>query len=191
MRVNTRKWIRYFVDYAGLAAFLITLVITRSAVTSSWAIVVGSIAALAVGLFLEKRLAPMPMVTAALGLFFGGLTLIFDDERFIKVKPTILYTAFGAFLLTGLLRDKNPLKLLMGQAFHLSDVVVRTLTLRYALLFFGLAILNEIVWRTQSTMTWGFFKFPGVAILIFIFAMSQTPLMTKHMLDVDPPAPKD
>ncbi len=191
MRVNTRKWIRYFVDYAGLAAFLITLVITRSAVTSSWAIVVGSIAALAVGLFLEKRLAPMPMVTAALGLFFGGLTLIFDDERFIKVKPTILYTAFGAFLLTGLLRDKNPLKLLMGQAFHLSDVVVRTLTLRYALLFFGLAILNEIVWRTQSTMTWGFFKFPGVAILIFIFAMSQTPLMTKHMPDVDPPAPKD
>jgi intracellular septation protein len=186
MSPKTVKAVHYFVDYAGLAAFLATLAITRSAVTASWAIVAGSALALLVGLVLERRLAPMPLVTAALGLIFGGLTIIFHDERFIKVKPTILYTAFGLFLVTGALRGKNPLKVLMGDAFHLPDPVVRTLTLRYALFFFALALANEAVWRTQSTLTWGIFKFPGTPILIFLFALSQAPLMMKHMPDEEP-----
>jgi len=177
------KWVRWFVDYAGLVIFLITLVATRSAVTASWAIVGGSVLALLVGLAFERRVAPMPLMTAVLGLIFGGLTIFFHDERFIKVKPTILYTVFGLFLITGALRGKNPLKVLMGDAFHLPDPVVRTLTLRYALFFFALAAANEAVWRTQSTITWGFFKFPGVPILIFIFALTQAPLMMKHMPD--------
>ena len=185
------KWVHSFVDYAGLVAFLVTLVGMRlshhsdddSAVAASWAIVGASILALLVGLVWERRLAPMPLVTAVLGLIFGGLTLFFHDARFIKIKPTILYTLFGLFLITGALRGKNPLKVLMGDAFHLPDPVVRTLTLRYALFFFALAIANEAVWRTQSTITWGFFKFPGVPILIFIFALSQAPLMMKHMPD--------
>jgi len=191
-------WLRYAIDYGGLAAWLLALVITRDAVTSSWVIVAVSLVALVVGFGVEKRVPPMPLVTAVLGLTFGGLTLIFHDERFIKVKPTILYAAFGLFLITGALRGKNPLKVLMGDAFHLPDPVVRTLTLRYALFFFALAAANEAVWRTQSTLTWGFFKFPGVPIVIFLFAMSQAPLMMKHMPDeaketpaADPPAPSD
>jgi intracellular septation protein len=179
-------WVHYVIDYGGLAAWLLTLVITRDAVTSSWVIVGASILALLVGLVVERRLAPMPLVTAVLGLIFGGLTLFFHDERFIKVKPTILYCAFGLFLMTGHLRGKNPLKVLMGDAFHLPDPVVRTLTLRYALLFFALAVANEVVWRTQSTVVWGFFKFPGVAVVIFLFALSQAPLMMKHMPDEEP-----
>ena len=192
------KWVRWFVDYAGLVIFLITLVATRSAVTASWAIVGGSVLALLVGLAFERRVAPMPLMTAVLGLIFGGLTIFFHDERFIKVKPTILYTVFGLFLITGALRGKNPLKVLMGDAFHLPDPVVRTLTLRYALFFFALAVANEAVWRTQSTVFWGFFKFPGVPIIIFVFAMSQAPLMMKHMPDeaaepkpAEPPRPDD
>jgi intracellular septation protein len=192
------KWVHWFVDYAGLVVFLGTLVVMSlmhrpdAAVTASWAIVGGSVLALAVGLFWERRLAPMPLVTAVLGLIFGGLTLIFHDERFIKVKPTILYCLFGLFLMSGLIRGQNPLKALMGDAFHLPDPVVRTLTLRYALFFFALAVANEVVWRTQSTVVWGFFKFPGVAIAIFLFALSQAPLMMKHMPDEEagsPPPP--
>jgi intracellular septation protein len=188
------KWVRWFVDYAGLAVFLITLVAMKlshqgdneSAVAASWAIVGGSVLALGVGLVFERRLAPLPLVTAVLGLIFGGLTIFFHDARFIKIKPTILYTAFGLFLITGALRGKNPLKALMGDAFHLPDPVVRTLTFRYALFFFALAAANEAVWRTQTTLTWGFFKFPGTPILIFLFAMTQAPLMMKHMPDDEP-----
>lgn len=182
------KWVHYVIDYGGLGAWLITLVITHNAVASSWVIVGASILALLVGLIFERRVAPMPLVTAVLGLIFGGLTIFFHDERFIKVKPTILYTAFGLFLVTGALRGKNPLKVLMGDAFHLPDTVVRTLTLRYALFFFFLAVLNEAVWRTQTTVVWGFFKFPGMLVLIFLFAMSQAPLMMKHMPDDEPKA---
>jgi intracellular septation protein len=195
---KTPRWVRWFVDYAGLVVFLITLVGMKlshhsdneSAIAASWAIVGGSVLALVVGLFFERRIAPMPLVTAVLGLIFGGLTIFFHDERFIKVKPTILYTAFGLFLITGALRGKNPLKVLMGDAFHLPDPVVRTLTLRYALFFFALAAANEVVWRTQSTLTWGFFKLPGVPIIIFLFALSQAPLMMKHMPDDAPEEPK-
>ena len=182
------KWVHYVIDYGGLGAWLITLVITRNAVASSWVIVGASLLALLVGMIFERRVAPMPLVTAVLGLIFGGLTIFFHDERFIKVKPTILYTAFGLFLVTGALRGKNPLKVLMGDAFHLPDPVVRTLTLRYALFFFCLAVLNEAVWRTQTTVVWGFFKFPGMLILIFLFAMSQAPLMMKHFPDDEPKA---
>jgi len=195
---KTPRWVRWFVDYAGLVVFLITLVGMKlshhsdneSGIAASWAIVGGSVLALVVGLFFERRIAPMPLVTAVLGLIFGGLTIFFHDERFIKVKPTILYTAFGLFLITGALRGKNPLKVLMGDAFHLPDPVVRTLTLRYALFFFALAAANEVVWRTQSTLTWGFFKLPGVPIIIFLFALSQAPLMMKHMPDDAPGDPK-
>ncbi len=187
--VKLPKWVRYAIDYGGLVAWILTLVVlslmhrSDAAVTSSWVIVGASLLALAVGLIAERRVAPMPLVTAVLGLIFGGLTLFFHDERFIKVKPTILYTLFGLFLITGALRGKNPLKVLMGDAFHLPDPVVRTLTLRYALFFFALAVANEIIWRTQTTLFWGFFKFPGVPIVIFLFAMSQAPLMMKHMPD--------
>ena len=190
MTPRGKIWVRAFVDYAGLGAFLVVLVITRSAVTATWALVAGAAAALTVGWFAERRIAPMPLVAGVLALFFGGLTLFLHDERFIKIKPTVLYTGFSLFLFTGLARGKNPLRALMGDAFHLPDVAVRKLTLRYALFFAGLAVANEAVWRTQTTMTWALFKFPGTVVIIFLFALTQAPLLMRYAEDPDkPPAP--
>jgi intracellular septation protein len=190
------RWVRLFVDYAGLAAFLLTIAVTGSAIAASWAVVAGSLAALAAGLILEKRVAPIPLVTAIFGILFGGATIYFHDAHILKMKLTILDAGIGIFLITGALRGKNPLKALMGDAFHLPEPVVRTLTLRYALFFFAVAIANEVVWRGtehlygqghQADRIWGLFKFPGTAVLIFLFAMSQAPLMMKHMPDDEAP----
>jgi intracellular septation protein len=186
MSPKVGRWVRLFVDYIGLIAFLVTIAITGSAIAASWAVVGGSLAALAAGLILEKRVAPIPLVTAIFGIIFGGATLIFHDERIIKMKLTILDAGIGIFLVTGALRGKNPLKALMGDAFHLPEPVVRTLTLRYALFFLALAAANVVVALMFSTRVWGFFKFPGTAVLIFLFAMSQAPLMMKHMPDDEP-----
>jgi len=186
MSPKVGRWVRLFVDYIGLIAFLVTIAITGSAIAASWAVVGGSLAALAAGLILEKRVAPIPLVTAIFGIIFGGATLIFHDERIIKMKLTILDAGIGIFLVTGALRGKNPLKALMGDAFHLPEPVVRTLTLRYALFFLALAAANVVVALMFSTRIWGFFKFPGTAVLIFLFAMSQAPLMMKHMPDDEP-----
>ena len=189
MTDRQKAWVRHFVDYAGLAAFLVVLAVTRSAVTATWGLVAGAAAALLVGLLVEKRVAPMPLVTGVLALFFGGLTLFLHDERFIKIKPTILYVGFAVFLFGGLLRGKNPLRALMGDAFHLPDEAVRKLTLRYALFFLALAVANEIVWRTQTTMTWALFKFPGTVAIIFLFSMSQAPLLMKYAKEEPEPPP--
>jgi intracellular septation protein len=186
MSPKVGRWVRLFVDYIGLIAFLVTIAITGSAIAASWAVVGGSLAALAAGLILEKRIAPIPLVTAIFGIIFGGATLVFHDERIIKMKLTILDAGIGIFLVTGALRGRNPLKALMGDAFHLPEPVVRTLTLRYALFFLALAAANVVVALMFSTRVWGFFKFPGTAVLIFLFAMSQAPLMMKHMPDDEP-----
>ena len=192
MKPKVGRWVRLFVDYAGLAAFLVVIAVTGDLIAASWAVVAGSLAALVAGFIFERRLAPMPLVTAIFGVIFGGATLIFHDARIIKLKLTILDAGFGLFLLTGALRGKNPLKAMMGDAFHLPDPVVRTLTLRYAVFFFAMAALNIVVWKgaehfygvgKTADRFWGFYKFPGTAVLIFLFALSQAPLMMKHMPD--------
>jgi len=189
MSPKVGRWVRLFVDYAGLVAFLAVIAITGDAIAASWAVVAGSLAALAAGLLLEKRVAPMPLVTAIFGVLFGGATIVFHDAMILKLKITVLDVGIAAFLLTGALRGKNPLKALMGEAFHLPAPVVRTLTLRFAAFFFALAVANVVIAYTQSTRVWGLFKFPGTFVLIFLFSMSQTPLMMKHMPQED--APKD
>lgn len=182
------RWVRLFVDYAGLAAFLVTLMVTGSAIIASWAVVGGSIAALIVGYLFEKRIAPLPLATAVVGAIFGAATIYFHDERIIKMKLTILDTGIGIALLTALARGKNPLRAFIGDELNLPDAVVRTLTIRYALMFFVLAAANEVIWRTQTTRIWGLYKFPGTAVLIFLFFMSQMPLILKHAPPDEPAA---
>jgi len=130
--------------------------------------------------YTEKRIPPMPLVTAIFVLFFGGLTLYFDDEDFIKLKPTIVNTLFGIILLGGLVMGHSLLKPLIGAALEMEDKGWRSLTLRFGLFFFFLAGLNEYVARSYSTDTWVAFKVWGLMPMTFVFMMLQMGLIKRY-----------
>ncbi len=141
---------------------------------------VAILVALAVSYALTRRLPMMALVSAVVVVVFGGLTLVLQDELFIKLKPTIIYLLFAGTLFGGILFRKPLLAMVFDQMFNLTAEGWRKLTVRWALFFLALAVLNEIVWRTQSTDTWVTFKVFGVMPLTFVFAMLQYPLLTKY-----------
>jgi intracellular septation protein len=143
--------------------------------------------ALAVGYGLTRHVPVMPLITAVIVVVFGGLTLLLANETFIKLKPTIIYLFLAGVLLGGLAFGKPLLGPVLDSVFSLSEEGWRKLTLRWALFFVALAILNEIVWRTQSTDFWVNFKVFAVLPLTFAFAALQYPLLTKYAA---PPAEK-
>ena len=147
------------------------------------AFMVAVLVALAVSYVMTRHIAVVPVVTAVIVLIFGGLTLLLHDELFIKLKPTIIYVLFGGTLVGGLLFGKPLLGIVFDSVFHLSEEGWRKLTWRWALFFFALAILNEIVWRTQTTDFWVSFKLFGVVPLTFLFAALQYPLLTKYSIE--------
>jgi len=141
---------------------------------------VAILVALAASYALTRRLPVMALVSAVVVLVFGGLTLLLQDELFIKLKPTIIYLLFAGTLFGGLLFNKPLLAMVFDQMFNLTQEGWRKLTVRWALFFLFLAVLNEMVWRTQSTDTWVAFKVFGVMPLTFVFAMLQFPLLKKY-----------
>jgi intracellular septation protein len=141
---------------------------------------VAVLAALLVSYVLTRQLPIMPVVTAIIVIVFGGLTLLLHNDLFIKIKPTIIYVLFGGVLLGGLLFGKSFLGIVFDSLFHLTEEGWRKLTLRWALFFFVLAVLNEIVWRNASTDAWVNFKVFGVVPLTFLFGALQYPLLKKY-----------
>ena len=190
MNQHTRDWVRYFVDYSALVVFLIAYFATgRNMANATWALVAGSAVAIIVGLIVERRVAPFPLIAGGAGLVFGGASLFFHDPRILKIKPTVMNAIFAVALLGGLAMGKNPLRLLLGEAFDMPKPVWRQLTINYALLFLGLAGLNEFVWRTQPEATWVLFRFPGMMILTFAFSIAHAPLLMKYIKAEDLPPP--
>jgi intracellular septation protein len=147
------------------------------------AFMVAVLVALAVAYVLTRRIEVMPLVTAIIVLIFGGLTLVLHDDLFIKLKPTIIYLLFGGTLLGGLAFGKPLLGMVFDSVFDLTEEGWRKLTWRWAIFFFVLAILNEIVWRNFSTDVWVSFKLFGVVPLTFIFGALQYPLLTKYQVE--------
>ena len=141
------------------------------------------LAALAVSYALTRHLPVMPVVTAVIVIVFGGMTLALQDETFIKLKPTIVYALFAAVLLGGLAFKKPLLGMVLDSVFNLTDEGWRKLTLRWGLFFLAMAVLNEVVWRTQSTTFWVNFKAFGFLPLTILFAMAQLPLLQKYSAD--------
>ncbi len=132
--------------------------------------------------WLTGKLSRMQLVTAVLVVVFGGMSIWFNDDRFFKMKPTIIYALFGGILGFGLLQGKSYLRSVMEEIIPLKQGGWMKLTQRACLFFFGLAIANEVVWRLMSTDAWVNFKTFGLTAAVFVFFMAQGPLLQKHAI---------
>lgn len=174
-------WLKPAIDYGPLAAFFLTYVLS-GLLAATAALMAATAVALVLSLAMTRRVPFMPLITAAVVGIFGGLTLWLNDDTFIKMKPTIVQALFAAVLLGGLPFGWLPLKLMLGSAWQMDEAGWRRLTLRFAGFFLAMAVLNEVVWRTQSTDVWVTFKVFGLVVLTFLFALTQIPLMNRHRL---------
>ena len=177
-----KSFYKLLIDIGPLAVFFIFY--TRSGLQASiLPFMVATIIAVLFSYILEKKIPIMPTVGAVIVLIFGGLTIYFDNEVFFKMKPTIINILFAAILYWGILINKPLLKYLLGAALKLEEAGWKILTQRWIGFFIALAILNEIVWRTQSTDIWVNFKVFGILPITFIFTMTQFPLIKKYQIE--------
>ncbi len=144
------------------------------------AIMIVTCVAVPVSYLVEGKIPIVSVFTAVVVGVFGGLTLWLQDETFIKMKPTIIQLFFALALIIGEVFNKNLLKLLIGKAWKMSHAGWKVLTRRFVGFFFLMAIINEIVWRTQTTDFWVNFKVFGIMVLTAIFILSQSSLLTKY-----------
>jgi intracellular septation protein len=132
-------------------------------------------------------LSKMQIMTVILVVVFGGLSVWLNDERFFKMKPTIIYALFAGILGFGLVRGESYLKAVMGEALPMEREGWMILTRRLTLFFVVLAVMNEVVWRGFSTETWVSFKTFGLTAAMFLFFMTQSRVFAKFGIE----QPKD
>ena len=177
-----KSFYKLLIDIGPLAVFFIFY--TRSGLQASiLPFMVATVIAVLFSYILEKKIPIMPTVGAGIVLLFGGLTIYFDNDIFFKMKPTIINVLFAVILYGGILLNKPLLKYLLGAALKLEEAGWKILTQRWIGFFIALAILNEIVWRTQSTDVWVNFKVFGILPITFIFTMTQFPLIKKYQIE--------
>ena len=149
-------------------------------------LIVATIIAVLIIWILEKKIPMVPLLSGILITLFGGLTIYFDNPIFIYMKPTIINILFALALFFGKFFTKEPiLKKIMGKSIPLTDFGWELLNKRWMLFFFGLAILNECIWRTQSEEFWVNFKVWGMLPITIVFTAFQIPLINKHKIDAE------
>ena len=146
--------------------------------------IIATLISLIVIYFLEKRIPMMPLLSGVLITLFGGLTIYFDNKIFFYMKPTIINLLFAAVLFFGKYFTQKPLlKIFFQNALNLKDEGWKKLNYRWIGFFIFIAVLNEIVWRTQSEVFWVNFKVWGLLPISFLFAASLVPLLKKYKLN--------
>ena len=174
--------IKLLVDIGPLAVFFVFY--TRSDLqTAILPFMIATVIAVLFSYIMEKRIPIMPTVGAGIILVFGGLTIYFDNEVFFKMKPSIINILFALILYGGEIFKKPLLKYLLGGTLKLQEIGWSILTKRWIGFFIALAILNEIIWRTQSTDIWVNFKVFGILPITFIFTLSQFSTIKKYLIE--------
>lgn len=179
---NQPAWLKPVVDFGPLIVFFSAYYL-KDLFFATAAIMVATVIVVIVSVFVTHKIPTMPLVTAVAIGIFGGLTLFLQDETFIKMKPTIVEILIAAILLIGIRFKKLFLKYLMGSAVPMNDEGWRKLSLRFSYFSLVLALLNEIVWRTQTTEIWVHFKVWGLLILTCIFIVFQLPMMRRFAIE--------
>ena len=173
---HMNQWLRLALDLGPLLIFF--FVNSRAGLlAATGAFMAAIVVSLAVTYSIERRIPRVPLVLAAFVLVFGGLTLALGDETFIKIKPTAINALFAIVLFASLVFRRNLLKIAFREAFTLDDGGWRVLTWRWALFFSAMAVVNEAVWRTQTTDVWVNFKVFGILPLTLAFAVAQVPFI--------------
>ena len=179
-----KSFLKFITDFGPLLIFF--TIYYQSGKDLSAAIpplIIATIVAVIAVYFIEKKIPYIPLIGGVIISLFGGLTLYFNNPVFIYMKPTIINIIFGLTLIFGkTFFNKNFLKFFFKTAFQLDELGWSKLNNRWAYFFIFLAILNELVWRTQSEATWVNFKVWGILPLTFIFTALQLPMINKHKL---------
>ena len=173
---------KLLIDIGPLAVFFVFY--TRSDLqTAILPFMIATVIAVLFSYIIEKKIPIMPTVGAIIILIFGGLTIYFDNETFFKMKPTIINLLFAGILYGGIILNKPLLRYLLGAALKLQDEGWDILTKRWIGFFIALAILNEIIWRTQTTDIWVNFKVFGILPITFIFTLMQFSTIKKYQIE--------
>ena len=176
--ITGQQLLKMLLELGPLVAFFMVNSV-RGVFWGTGAFMVATIAALIASKLLFGRIPIMPLVSGFFVLIFGGLTLVLQDDLFIKMKPTIVNSLFAAILFGGLYYRHALLKHLFGEVFHLTEEGWRALTFRWACFFVVLAVVNEVVWRSFSTDFWISFKIWGIMPLTMAFAIAQIGLLKR------------
>ena len=180
-----KSFVKFVTDFGPLLIFL--FVYYNSDKNLKIAIppfIIATLIALAVIWLLEKKIPMVPLMSGFFITIFGGLTIYFNNPVFIYVKPTIINILFAVALMFGKFFTQEPLlKKMLGKSISLSNIGWDLLNIRWIYFFLAIAILNEVIWRTQSEEFWVNFKVWGILPITFIFTAFQIPLINKHKIN--------
>ena len=177
-----KSFVKFLTDLGPLLIFFIVYYKGgKNLLTAIPPLIVATLIAVLVVYFLEKKIPYIPLIGAILISIFGGLTIYFNNPIFIYLKPTVINIVFAIGLLAGKIAfNKNFLKLFFKGSLKLEDIGWNKLMYRWVFFFIFLAIINEIIWRTQSEEIWINFKVWGILAITFIFTASQIPLIQRY-----------
>jgi intracellular septation protein len=179
---QTPAWLQPTIDYGPLGIFFVAYSLS-DILRATAVMLAATVGALGLSWLVTRRIPATALITSGMMLIFGGLTLWLDDPGYLKLQSTLISSLFSVMLFAAFAFGWPLLRLMLGRAWPMTDAGWRALTFRFALLFAGLAVINEIVARTQSTGVWVHYNVFGQTLLSLGYLAAQWPLLNRYALE--------